>query len=83
MAPTARSSIGSELVTHEVLARIPKTRDLETHLIQVSLGTLGEQLELRDYCPSTGNYGRTFWLASDQEFLDALREALATAGRRA
>lgn len=56
-----------------ILARIPKARDLETHVREVDVdGTL--VLELRDFIPSLSEYGRGYWFT--REGAPALVDAL-------
>lgn len=59
----------------QVLARLPRTDDLEVHLRLVDVD--GEVfVELRQYVISLKKYGRGVWLHKDPEVLTMLRDAI-------
>lgn len=62
--------------TVTVLAKIPKLPDLETHLCELQFPSPWKVtvFELRDYVPSTGQYGLGYWLPV--ETTRDLRDAL-------
>jgi hypothetical protein len=57
-----------------VVATFPKAADLWTHILLVDLPN-GQIIEFRDYVPSTGRYGRGYWMP-----VEALDNAVAGLG---
>lgn len=64
-----------------VLAKIPKLPDLETHLCLLRFPPPWNisTVELRDYVPSTDQYGLGYWVPLDS--VDALSRHLAEVER--
>lgn len=61
----------------QVLEKVPKGTDIETHVRVVTLGDV-TYVELRDYIPSTKEYGRGYWIPDTPEALRAITGALDT-----
>lgn len=65
-------------VLREVLAKVPKAEDLEVHTCRVVIDGV-TALDIRDYIPSTGKYGRGTSLPWNTESLKILKAALKEA----
>lgn len=59
----------------QVLATVPKARDLEAHVRHVVIDGV-EVVELRDHITSLGEYGRGYWLPADKEGLQRIIDVL-------
>lgn len=67
-------------ILRKVLARITKGEDLEVHTCRATLDGV-TVLDIRDYCPSTGMYGRGTTLPWNTETLKVLGAAISNAKR--
>lgn len=65
-------------VMREVLAKVTKAEDLEVHTCRARIDGV-TVLDIRDYIPSTGEYGRGTSLPWNTETLKVLRAALREA----
>lgn len=66
-------------IFREVLAKVVKAEDLEVHTCRARIDGV-TVLDIRDYCPSTGLYGRGTTLPWNTETLKVLRAALRNPG---
>lgn len=62
-------------ITRTILAKVTKAEDLEVHTCKATIDGV-TVLDIRDYCPSTGLYGRGTTLPWNTETLKVLRAAL-------
>lgn len=60
----------------QTVLKVYKAPDMETHLRVIAVDGL-EVVELRDFIPSLGEYGRGYWVPNDPGILDALLVALS------
>lgn len=65
-------------INREVLAKVTKAADLEVHTCRAVIDGV-TVLDIRDYIPSTGEYGRGTSLPWNTETLKVLRAALREA----
>lgn len=63
-----------------VIQTVPKTGDLETHLRVVEVEGV-RVVELRDYVPSLGEYGRGYWLPLNTDSIFSLINGLTEVAR--
>ena len=69
-------------ITRIVLAKVTKAEDLEVHTCKASMNGI-TVLDIRDFVPSTGLYGRGTTQPWNTETLKVLKAALAEAARDA
>lgn len=80
MADRAKIKQEPPRVLREVLAKVVKAEDLEVHTCRVVIGGV-TVLDIRDYVPSAGEYGRGTSLPWNTETLKVLNAALREASR--
>ena len=54
----------AQVVEIKVLARLYKSRDVETHVREIFVQGV-RAVELRDYIPSSDRYGRGYWVPEE------------------
>ena len=72
---TGRGSAMDYPVKARVLARVPKSKDIETHVRLVEVDGL-TSVSISDFVVSLGEYGRGYWLPADERVLGLIAQAL-------
>lgn len=63
------------MAKQKTYGEILKANDLVTHVRTVNVDGV-QVVELRDYIPSLGDYGRGYWIPREPEALSAVIDAL-------
>jgi hypothetical protein len=71
----------TDALVGKVEAVLTKAHDLELHVMTFTDGTFGEVCLLREFCPSSGRYGKVMWMPVDKDFITDLVRALKQVAR--
>ncbi|MHA7862062.1 hypothetical protein ACX1DX_11905 [Tessaracoccus sp. Y36] len=69
-------------VQEEILATVRKAGDLESRVRTIEVDGV-KVVEMRDFIPSLGEYGRGYWIPADRGTLTTIAHALLQAATEA
>ncbi len=69
---------GPSPATQRILVSTRKAKDLEAHVRTVDVDGV-RVVEIRDFIPSLGEYGRGYWIPADRVSLSVIAQALLQA----